>query len=414
MRNVWKNTIVCLLVAVVFLTPTSAIINDDSRQDNIYREVIIKFTEDKSINSPNIKKLNEKYHIHSIEKVFTNCEDTSLDNIYLLLVPEKSNINVVIKDFLSLPDVEYAESNYVRKPISLAASNNQEKNSDVQKVYPYLNQMDIPNDPDFEKQWSLDNTGQTGGSPDADIDAPEAWEIETGNPEIVIAIVDSGIDYTHPDLAGNIWINNDEIPDNDIDDDNNGFVDDYYGYDFTGRGDPDPKDTLGHGTHCAGVAGAVTNNNLGIAGVCWNCKLMSVRVFQNTSAAWSWTANGIRYAADNGAHVISMSFGWYDPADVLKDAIDYAYDKGTILVAAAGNEGVMSQLYPAAYENVIAVAATDHNDQRMNRYDERFDMEFMSNFGFWVDVSAPGQDIYSTLPTYNFYFGDEYGLKKKL
>ena len=121
----------------------------------------------------------------------------------------------------------------------------------------------IPNDTDFNQQWYLDNTGQTGGTADADIDAPEAWEIETGGEDIIVAIVDSGIDYTHPDLVNKIWTNEDEIPDNDIDDDNNGYIDDYHGYDFKNN-DADMLDEHGHGTVIAGVIGAETNNDIGI------------------------------------------------------------------------------------------------------------------------------------------------------
>ena len=135
----------------------------------------------------------------------------------------------------------------------------------------------FPDDEFFDLQWSLHNIGQTGGLEDCDIDAPEAWDIETGNPDIVIAIIDSGIDYTHPDLIDNIWHNEDEIPDNGIDDDGNGYIDDVRGWDFYDN-DNDPLDENGHGTICAGIAAAVTNNDEGIAGVCWNCQIMPIKV----------------------------------------------------------------------------------------------------------------------------------------
>ncbi|MCP4610410.1 MAG: S8 family serine peptidase, partial [Planctomycetes bacterium] len=180
----------------------------------------------------------------------------------------------------------------------------------------------VPNDPMFPDLWGFDNTGQTGGTEDADIDAPEAWDFETGNSQMIVAVADTGIDYTHPDLVDNMWVNNAELRgEPDVDDDNNGYVDDIYGYDFAGNvasdpddADSDPIDNHFHGTHVAGVIGAVGNNGIGVTGVCWNVKLMALKVFSDDyrvepEVFSSDAVEAIHYAIDNGAKVINASWG---------------------------------------------------------------------------------------------------------
>jgi subtilisin family serine protease len=268
----------------------------------------------------------------------------------------------------------------------------------------------MPNDLFFPDQWALHNTGQTGGLEDADIDAVEAWDIETGSSDIVIAIIDSGIDLTHPDLIENIWVNSDEIPNNGIDDDNNGYIDDYNGYDYTYEDENyDPLDHNGHGTVMSGVIAAMTNNEIGISGITWNCKIMPVKV---VDADWRPQGNsildGIRYAADNGAKVICMAFAMFQSSS-LRNTIDYAHDKGALLVCSAGNFDNDKKTYPAAYENVIAVAGTDHNDQRMEDIYEANGIWVNSSYGDWVDIAAPGLDIHTTSPTYHVTLCDTWG-----
>ena len=264
----------------------------------------------------------------------------------------------------------------------------------------------VPNDPDFNKQWYLNNKGQliwyqiflflgkipikwpAKCLPDADIDAPEAWEITTGSPDVMIAILVIGVDYNHPDLAANIWNNADEIPNNGIDDDANGYIDDIRGWDFANN-DNDPIDVFGHGTLCAGVVGAVGNNGIGIIGIAWNCKIMPVRVIDDQGWCYSSIiAEGIRYATDNGANVISMSFNADDSnnTNIMLDAVNYAYSKGVFLCAAAGNENASNGGYPAEYDNVTAVGWTNQKDKAHDG----------SNYGDWVDIAAPGTHIYST------------------
>jgi subtilisin family serine protease len=343
-------------------------------------ELIVKF---KNANIPchSINKLNEKHNVYSMKNIFKNREETTLENIYILGVPADTDILSSIQEYSSCPDVEYAEPNY------------------------HVQLCGIPNDNDFDKQWNLYNTGQTGGTEDADIDAPEAWDNETGDPDIIIAVLDLGVDYTHPDLADNLWVNEDEIPDNGEDDDENGYVDDVRGWDF-GNNDNDPKDEYGHGTFCTGVAGAVTDNGIGIAGVGWNCTIMPLLVL-GPHGGVTGILKGIEYAVANGARVISMSFTTTTHMQVLEDAINYAASSGVITVAAAGNSGESQERYPAAQDNVIAVAGTDHNDEKMNFFDEHYEEWIISNYGDWVDVAAPAVNIYSTMPTYHVTMNDD-------
>jgi len=341
-------------------------------------EFIVKFKES-PISCVYVDNLNEKYQVKSIEKVFKNHKDTILDNIYSFYIPIDADILSIVEEYNSLDNVEYAEPNYIGHILG------------------------VPNDEFFPIQWGLENTGQivfgdiTGTSGD-DISATEAWDIETGSPDVVVAILDTGVDYTHPDLAANIWVNEDEIPDNSIDDDGNGYVDDYYGYDVHNL-DGDPIDDCGHGTHCAGIATGVGNNEIGIAGVAWNCKIMSVKLMsEEGGGSFKKIAEGMIYAADNGANVFSMSFGGSTDSKYWRNAINYSYDKGCVLVAACGNSGNSKKLYPAGYDNVIAVSAINQDNERCDKED--WPDLGGSSYGYWVDVAAPGNLVYSTMPTF--------------
>ena len=344
------------------------ILDQYANSEYIPGEFIVKFTKDSVLSNPSIQVLNDKYQVSSIEKVFRRAEGTILENIYLLQVPEDSDILSIVSDYALCPNVMYAEPNYIGYlPI-------------------------IPNDEYFENQWPLNNSGQYGGTPDCDIDAPEAWDIEKGEPSIIIASVDSGVDYNHEDLEDNIWNNDDEIPDNGIDDDGNGYIDDIVGWDFIDN-DNTPMDDgqnpqYGHGTQCAGVHSAVTNNSIGLAGICWHCKTMVVRCYWKPSANPYIFAQGTVYAADNGADVINIEMGWTYSSQVLEDAVNYAYGKGCFLVAPAHNYNTSTPYYPAAYENVVAVGATNQRDERCDEDD--WGEGHGSNWGEWLDVAAPG------------------------
>jgi subtilisin family serine protease len=260
----------------------------------------------------------------------------------------------------------------------------------------------VPNDPSFGNTWGLNNTGQTingsPGTPDADIDAPEAWNVTTGSSNVTVAVIDTGVDWSHPDLSSQIWVNPGEncsgCRNDGIDNDHNGFVDDWHGWDFANN-DNNPTDDHGHGTHVSGTIGAAGNNGVGVAGVNWNVRIMPVKFLNAQGSGTDANAvSAVLYAAQNGAAVMNNS--WADDvySQALADAITVADQHSSLFVAAAGNNGTdndSSPTYPASYDmpNVVAVAATDNTDSRA----------FFSNVGRRsVDLGAPGVDIYSTWP----------------
>jgi len=248
-----------------------------------------------------------------------------------------------------------------------------------------------PNDTSFNSLWGMHNTGQTGGTYDADIDAPEAWDVTVGNHGIIVAVIDTGVDYTHPDLNDNMWTNPGEIPGNGLDDDSNGFVDDVHGYDFV-NDDGDPMDDYYHGTHVAGTVGAEGSNGEGVAGVCWDVSIMALK-FLNASGYGSTVdaIASIEYATQMGAKVMSNSWGGGPYDQALKDAIDAAGALGITFVAAAGNDGQNNDstpAYPSNFDsdNLIAVISSDQNDAKSS----------FSNYGLnSTDLAAPGSRIYS-------------------
>jgi subtilisin family serine protease len=279
---------------------------------------------------------------------------------------------------------------------SVLAENWSQKDPRILRVEPNYRvyAMGISNDTYFSYQWGLHNTGQTRGTNDGDIDAPEAWNITTGSSNVVVAVIDSGVNYVHPDLRNQIWTNIREIPGNGIDDDGNGYVDDYYGYDFSQK-DSDPNDENGHGTHCAGIIAAEGNNSIGVSGVNWRCRIMPCRFLDASGSGTVADAiEAINYAVENGANVLSNSWGGGGYSEALKAAIENAKEHNVLFVAAAGNSATdndASPTYPSSYlvSNVVSVAATDHLDQ----------LAYFSCYGKQsVHVSAPGVNILSTLP----------------
>ncbi len=290
--------------------------------------------------------------------------------LFLLTLPPGQTVQQALQSYNGTPGILYAEPNYLRE------------------FYPAF-----PNDPLFSELWGMHNTGQTGGTPGADIHAAQAWDLNTGTRQVIVAVVDSGLDYTHPDLTNNVWTNLDEIPANGVDDDGNGYVDDVHGYDFSDD-DPEPDDEVGHGTHCAGTIGAEGNNNIGVAGVCWQVQLMAVKIGGLFGISTADAIAGIQYATLMGADVMNASWGGGGYNQGLKDAIDAAGAVNILFVAAAGNSASDNDIiphYPSSYTspNIIAVMSTDHNDIR-------------SVFSCWgltsVDLAAPGTDILSCQP----------------
>lgn len=242
----------------------------------------------------------------------------------------------------------------------------------------------VPNDPSYSSQFALSK-----------ISASLAWDITQGDTSVIIGIVDTGVDWDHPDLAANIWTNWNEIPGNGIDDDGNGFIDDIRGWDFGGlNGIPDNnpmEDRPDHGTHVAGIASAVTNNGIGVASIGFNSGLMPVKVTRDDLRGPSgpyviFGYEGIVYAADNGASVINCSWGGGGYSMLGQQIIDYAISKGSLVVAAAGNSNSIEEFYPAAFRGVFSVASTTSTDTRSS----------FSNYGRYISASAPGSNIYNT------------------
>ncbi|WP_322798287.1 S8 family serine peptidase [Thermoflexus sp.] len=276
---------------------------------------------------------------------FPNAEALAVPRWWRIPVPPGQDPERVAEQLRRHPAVEIAE---VEREVRIAAT---------------------PNDPYYGSyQWNLPR-----------IRAPQAWDLTTGSSSVWIAVIDTGVDYTHPDLSSSrIWL----------------------GYDFVNN-DPDPMDDEGHGTHVAGIAGANTNNSVGIAGVCWHCDLLAVKVLDQEGSGYDTdVADGIRYAVDWGAAhgkrtIINLSLGGSYPSSALADAVSYARSRGALLVAAAGNRNTSAPFYPAAYPGVIGVSATNSSDQRAS----------FSNYGSYVDIAAPGVSILSTYPSNVYPYG---------
>ncbi|MBC2695056.1 MAG: S8 family serine peptidase [Desulfobacteraceae bacterium] len=359
------SLVVCAVVALSGLA-----IAQPGGTEYVLDDVLVKFKAE--VNKEAVVSLKLKFGLETVKVL----KRTKIHHLKF-----RSNLTVqeMIERLSRSPLVGYAVPNYIR----------------------YLNRT--PNDPDYSEQWALNNTGQTGGTPDADIDAPEAWDLQTGSSSMVVAVVDSGIDLTHEDLAANLWTNPGEIPGNGIDDDDNGYIDDVNGWDFRDN-DNDPTDTSpicgGHGTHVAGIIGAVGNNGVAVVGVNWDVQIMPLRCFGAFLGIFC-TANdsdimeAIEYYTDFGVRVSNNSYGGGPSSQAMEEVIRASH---SVFAAAAGNDGTnndTSPHYPSNYnlDNIIAVAATDHNDQ----------MAYFSNFGIKsVDLAAPGDKILSTLPGNNY------------
>lgn len=364
-----------LFCAIIGSGKASAVIDMQKRPDKhpSVTEILIRFKHDTSF---------LQRQAFSAKMGITQIRSYDRFRINLWQLPQStdnSSLEQLLTKLRRDPAVEWAEPNYRRYP------------------------QELPDDTMFGSQWHLENTGQSGGTPGADIQAVEAWEITTGNSNVVVAILDSGVDYNHPDLQDNMWKNlgEDWTPEgtlghNGIDDDGNGYIDDYYGID-AGNNSGDPMDGMGHGTHVAGIVGAVGNNGVGISGINWQVQLMALQ-FLSPDGSVADEIECISYILDQKekgvpVRVVNASFGGTDYSRFEKEAIESLMSAGIMMAAAVGNDGAgpdaWSRNYPAEYglKNIISVAATDNQDK----------LAYFSNYGFHTShIGAPGLEILST------------------
>ena len=322
----------------------------------------------------------------TISKTFKALSKAS-GHTYAVIQSKSLSTEALIAKLQADPNVEYAEPNYIYQPDT------------------------TPNDPYYNNLWGQNNTGQniagTVGTVDADMDAPEAWNTTTGSSDVVIAVIDTGVDYLHEDLTANMWHNPGEIPDNGIDDDSNGYIDDVYGIDAANNSG-DPMDKLledgGHGTHVAGTIAATGNNGKGVVGVSWNSKIMALKFLTTGGGASSDAIECLNYVIaqkNAGVNIVASNNSWGggDFSAALKDAIEASTNAGVLFLAAAGNgdsagngiDNDTSPHYPSSYDlpGIIAVAATDSDDN----------LASFSNYGATtVDLSAPGTYTLSSTP----------------
>lgn len=382
-RNRWlvcSLSAICSLIAWFCIIPHQVSANALSPQET---EIIICFTE-------------ETQYDHRINMIAdTNGSirwESTLTDIVIAIYPADTDVSSKITQLQQSDSVKYAELNM---PCQLETT--------------------VPYDPLFAGQWALHNTGQPvngiSGTADDDIDAPEAWDRLTENPEIVIAVIDSGVSYMHPDLMNQIWLNPGESGDgretNGIDDDGNGYIDDFRGWDFKFDNN-DVNDINGHGTHVAGIAAAQGNNVIGISGVSWNSQILplkcgdySQRIYNSLEAMEYCILMKNEYSLEM---IINMSFSSPTFSQASYDMLEIASQSGILLVTAAGNQAENCDLnprYPCAYDfpDLICVAATDQND----------DLATFTNFGkAAVDLAAPGVNILSTIPAIDLVFQEPF------
>jgi thermitase len=342
---------------------------------------------------PSLDEKNKKYNIKKITRLFdlNNGDDNlyyklGLNRIYIFYIDAEKDIQGVTSDYDKDLFVEYSEPNFIGYGAGVKGKGDN----------PYIGELDIPNDEAFYKQWYLRNEGKIIPSSSgrakvgADINMVKTWEIEQGSEDIIVAILDSGIDDDSPDLKGRLWINKKEIPNNGKDDDGNGYIDDYKGWDFAYDG-KNNRDGFGHGTNIGSTIGATTNNIYGFAGINSKSKLMNCKnLSDENSGEYEWWARSIKYAVDNGAKVINMSEGGVDYSKTLKSAVDYAVEKGVFIAAAMMNKANNKNYYPAAFKGVFAVGATDTDDKRC----KKFTWGGGSCWGKHIKVVAPGNKIY--------------------
>ncbi len=349
--------VLVVLIAALCLAPVAAL----AAEDAVPGELIVKYRAGVSAERRAAVEagLRSVTHVRTLGLIHA-------EHLRISGIPDEE----ALRRLRASTDVEYAEPNH------------------------YVYAQVVPNDPSFSLLWNLLNTGQGGGYAGCDIKASQAWDLFTGDPTLKIGVIDTGIDYTHTDLAADIWTNPGEIPGNGKDDDGNGYVDDVHGYDFVNH-DGDPMDDGTHGTHVAGIIGAVGNNAVGIAGVAWQCRMVAIK-FMNASGVGTEAdaISAIGYSVTVGCRLTNNSWGNMSGGQAMLDAINAAGAAGQLMIFAAGNNGWNIDavpFYPPSYvaPNMITVTSTDGRDLRPT----------LSNYGaVTVQLGAPGVNVYSCKP----------------
>jgi subtilisin family serine protease len=358
------------------------------KQNPLTDQVIIKYKNEMPAAKAAIDLITREFKGETLRRIPLGKKSDQA--IYVLRFPAAVDISKAIEAYNHSGMIEYAE------PDALGSA------AGVQAI--------IPNDQHYSRQYSLKNNGTFSLSPaitGADIEMENAWSIETGDTNVVVATIDSGCKLDHPEFSGRIWKNYAEIPNNSTDDDANGKVDDIQGWDFANN-DNNPSDDHGHGTNVTGIIGANGNNSIGYAGVDWKCKHMILKGLDNNSSGYySWWADAIYYAVDNGARVINMSLAGTSSSTTLQNAVNYATSNNVVVLAAIGNANSNVINYPAGLTGVIAVGSTDANDKRSNPF--FWSSTSGSSYGPHISVVAPGNYIYGldyqSNTNYNSYWG---------
>lgn len=342
---------------------------------------------------PALDKLNAQSHLIEVRPI----GHYKKTHTFLLKFEENSDVNQLIKSYSNLDEVAYAEPNF----IGYGAGQGMQVAPD--DAYYYL-QWNMKNDGSFDY---FDDMSSVAG---ADANMEPAWDIETGDPDMIISVSDTGLRYTHEDIAARVWQNPEETQ-NGADSDENGYVDDYMGWNWIDDNN-NPADDHGHGTNVAGIIGAIANNGKGYAGGNWNSKIMVLKVLDsNNSGTYADMASSMYYAVDNGSKIMNMSISGSSQSQILYDAVEYMYDHGAMLVTCMHNGNTDVLQYPAKYsldfDNVISVGSTDADDSRSQPF--FWDPNSGSNYGTHINLVAPGNYIYglglSNNSSYNWYYG---------
>lgn len=396
---------IIIFILIIFSSVTYA-------QNNLFANNRIILSLKNDINK-SVTNLNEIDNLNFLFEDYTINKITPLDiskvkilngRPLVIIFNDSINIEATIKRLEDTNLFNYVEPDYI---VSGSGFKNEDNIKFDLDLKPYVST--IPNDQYFFRQWGLHNNGSFTLSPsvlDADVDMIEAWDITTGSPNIKMAVLDSGIRMNHPEFSGRFYTNTNETT-NGLDEDNNGYIDDIDGWDFVNN-DNNPTDDHGHGTNVTGIAMANANNNIGYAGVDWNCKLLPLKVLDaNNSGFNSNIIASIYYSLSRNVDLISISIGGSGFSTAYENAINQAYSQNIPVIACMMNFNNNVSYYPAAFVNTIAVGSTNPNDNRSVPF--FWSSTSGSNYGNHIDVVAPGNYIYGLSHTSNTAYGTYWG-----